>query len=674
MPLVTAFGAVAAAVWAAGWLPASVVAIIGYFACSYLFIPPRGTLVFGGFADLVGMIAYLFTCGLIIGIGEAMRAAKVRADRRRDTLWVTLASIGDAVITTDIQGRVSYLNAVAESLTGWKQREAIGQPLEAVFRIVDERRGAGREPRDGSAEPRRSRAGESHGADRETRRRASDRRQRIAHPGRARPGLGMRADLPGRDRAAAPCARKGGTASRRPPAGVDRRVVQTTPSSASRWTASSKAGTPPPSGCSATRPSRPSGATSPWSFPPTASPKRTRSSPRLKAGQRIEHFETERVRGATAGASWFRSPSRRSRTRRAGSSGRPRSSGTSPASGRPRSASGGCWRKRRRRTPSSGRSSSRGRCSPGSWTLDGTLLEANRLSWEGCGYTQGADRRQAVLGRPLVEPPRRRWCEQIKAASAPGGGGRDVPGGDALLRRRRQRADGRRHDRCRSRTRRAGCCSWPRPGIDITDRKRAEADRQKFVTLVENSTDFIGMCDLEGVPFFVNRAGLEMVGLDDIEQARRTPVRGLLLPGRPAQDHGRVLPVGAREGPRRDRGPLPALQDRRGALDGLQGVDAAGRRRPADRLRDGQPGRHRAAAAGGRPAKLAADLSEADRRKNEFLAMLAHELRNPLAPISNAVRALRARTRRRRSWRARRSRCSSGRSARWRGWSTTCST
>ena len=38
---------------------------------------------------------------------------------------------------------------------------------------------------------------------------------------------------------------------------------------------------------------------------------------------------------------------------------------------------------------------------------------------------------------------------------------------------------------------------------------------------------------------------------------------------------------------------------------------------------------------------LAADLSEADRRKDEFLAMLAHELRNPLAPISNAVRALR---------------------------------
>ena len=84
------------------------------------------------------MVAYLVTCGLIIGIGEAMRAAKVRANQRRDALWVTLASIGDAVITTDSKGRVTYLNAVAASLTGWTQRDAIGQPLQSVFQIVNE--------------------------------------------------------------------------------------------------------------------------------------------------------------------------------------------------------------------------------------------------------------------------------------------------------------------------------------------------------------------------------------------------------------------------------------------------------------------------------------------------------------------------------------------------------
>ena len=51
---------------------------------------------------------------------------------------VTLASIGDAVITTDTAGRVTFLNPVAETLTGWNQQEAQGVPLETVFRIVNE--------------------------------------------------------------------------------------------------------------------------------------------------------------------------------------------------------------------------------------------------------------------------------------------------------------------------------------------------------------------------------------------------------------------------------------------------------------------------------------------------------------------------------------------------------
>ena len=55
-----------------------------------------------------------------------------------ERLRTTLASIGDAVITTDLDGRVANLNRVAESLTGWPGDEAKGQPLEAVFRIVNE--------------------------------------------------------------------------------------------------------------------------------------------------------------------------------------------------------------------------------------------------------------------------------------------------------------------------------------------------------------------------------------------------------------------------------------------------------------------------------------------------------------------------------------------------------
>ncbi|MEW5942937.1 MAG: EAL domain-containing protein [Pseudomonadota bacterium] len=62
---------------------------------------------------------------------EALFEEKERAQ-------VTLASIGDAVITTDARGRVEYLNLVAEELTGWHTEEASGLPLPEVFRIINE--------------------------------------------------------------------------------------------------------------------------------------------------------------------------------------------------------------------------------------------------------------------------------------------------------------------------------------------------------------------------------------------------------------------------------------------------------------------------------------------------------------------------------------------------------
>jgi PAS domain S-box-containing protein len=50
---------------------------------------------------------------------------------------VTLNSIGDAVLCTDISGKVTYLNLVAETMTGWRREEAIGKPIAEVFRIID---------------------------------------------------------------------------------------------------------------------------------------------------------------------------------------------------------------------------------------------------------------------------------------------------------------------------------------------------------------------------------------------------------------------------------------------------------------------------------------------------------------------------------------------------------
>ena len=70
-------------------------------------------------------------------LAERERAAEaLRAERER--YRVTLASIGDAVIATDAGGGVTFLNPVAEALTGWAAADAAGRPLTDVFRIVNE--------------------------------------------------------------------------------------------------------------------------------------------------------------------------------------------------------------------------------------------------------------------------------------------------------------------------------------------------------------------------------------------------------------------------------------------------------------------------------------------------------------------------------------------------------
>jgi diguanylate cyclase (GGDEF)-like protein/PAS domain S-box-containing protein len=66
------------------------------------------------------------------------RAAHAEAlFEEKERAQVTLNSIGDAVMSTDVWGQVTYLNVVAEGLTGWSSEEAGGRPLEEVFRIID---------------------------------------------------------------------------------------------------------------------------------------------------------------------------------------------------------------------------------------------------------------------------------------------------------------------------------------------------------------------------------------------------------------------------------------------------------------------------------------------------------------------------------------------------------
>jgi K+-sensing histidine kinase KdpD len=73
---VTVYGAVAAAVWYGGYRPALVATILGYLACNYLFMEPRGHIALRHIYSSIGLALYLFACSFIIGFGEALRAAQ----------------------------------------------------------------------------------------------------------------------------------------------------------------------------------------------------------------------------------------------------------------------------------------------------------------------------------------------------------------------------------------------------------------------------------------------------------------------------------------------------------------------------------------------------------------------------------------------------------------------
>lgn len=73
-------------------------------------------------------------------LSDQVRAFHLLGDleKSNQNLMITLRSIGDAVISTDIEGRIIFMNPVAEALTGWSQQEAAGKPHERVFHIISE--------------------------------------------------------------------------------------------------------------------------------------------------------------------------------------------------------------------------------------------------------------------------------------------------------------------------------------------------------------------------------------------------------------------------------------------------------------------------------------------------------------------------------------------------------
>ncbi|MGZ5027001.1 MAG: PAS domain S-box protein [Methylobacter sp.] len=65
---------------------------------------------------------------------------------------------------------------------------------------------------------------------------------------------------------------------------------------------------------------------------------------------------------------------------------------------------------------------------------------------------------------------------------------------------------------------------------EIAEHNRTQAELDLYVSLAKSSPEFIGMCNVDGMPFFINDAGLRMVGLDSLEQGLKTPVKDFFFP------------------------------------------------------------------------------------------------------------------------------------------------
>jgi PAS domain S-box-containing protein len=167
VPYITMFPGVMFAAWLGGLGPGLLATGLSLFAALWLFIPPLGRLGPMTWETATGAVLFGLVSVFIVALNEALRSSRARSDQRllelqeqtarristeekltisrrdaerdRDLLLTTISSIGDAVIATDSQGNVTFLNPVAQELTGWNPTEAAGRPITDVFVIRHEK-------------------------------------------------------------------------------------------------------------------------------------------------------------------------------------------------------------------------------------------------------------------------------------------------------------------------------------------------------------------------------------------------------------------------------------------------------------------------------------------------------------------------------------------------------
>ena len=137
-PYITFLPGVIVAAYIGGLWPGLLATLLSTLAADYFLTTPRYSLYMDNPADIYALSLFVLVAAAFSAICESRLRSQRRIVASERRYAVTLASIGDAVIATDTQGRVTFLNPMAESLTGWPLAEAVGRPLAEVFRIINE--------------------------------------------------------------------------------------------------------------------------------------------------------------------------------------------------------------------------------------------------------------------------------------------------------------------------------------------------------------------------------------------------------------------------------------------------------------------------------------------------------------------------------------------------------
>ena len=136
-PFMFFFLAITVTALVGGIRPGLLALVLSLLVVIYWVLPPIRSFMLSQ-ENLFRVIGFVVTASLIASLAHILNRSHRTIYEQAEWLQITLSSIGDAVIATDLEGKVVWQNAVAASLTGWPSDEVVSKPLDKIFRIVNE--------------------------------------------------------------------------------------------------------------------------------------------------------------------------------------------------------------------------------------------------------------------------------------------------------------------------------------------------------------------------------------------------------------------------------------------------------------------------------------------------------------------------------------------------------